>query len=137
MIRWDRASPPGNAGQVPKSNPTRPEKTTPIRATSMPTEAERGEIIEMNCAPPMPAAVPTLPPISVTSVDSVRNCARMVARRAPIARRTPISRVRSVTATSMMFMTPMPPTIRVIMPTAMATPNRVCVSSLKIFKSSD
>jgi len=30
--------------------------------------------------------------------------------RAPIARRTPISRVRSVTATSMMFMMPIPPT---------------------------
>ena len=29
---------------------------------------------------------------------------------APSALRTPISRVRSVTATSMMFMTPMPPT---------------------------
>ena len=30
--------------------------------------------------------------------------------RAPVAIRTPISRVRSVTLTSMMFMTPMPPT---------------------------
>ncbi len=31
--------------------------------------------------------------------------------RAPIAFRTPISRVRSVTETSMMFMTPIPPTM--------------------------
>ena len=31
-------------------------------------------------------------------------------RRAPIALRMPISRVRSVTVTSMMFMTPIPPT---------------------------
>ena len=30
--------------------------------------------------------------------------------RAPVAMRMPISRVRSVTLTSMMFMTPMPPT---------------------------
>ena len=30
--------------------------------------------------------------------------------RAPVAMRTPISRVRSVTETSMMFMTPIPPT---------------------------
>ena len=36
----------------------------------------------------------------------------MSLRRAPIALRTPISRVRSVTDTSMMFITPMPPTIR-------------------------
>ena len=41
---------------------------------------------------------------------SVRNWARMSARRAPIALRMPISRVRSVTDTSMMFMTPIPPT---------------------------
>ena len=34
----------------------------------------------------------------------------MVPRLAPIALRMPISRVRSVTVTSMMFMTPMPPT---------------------------
>ena len=32
-------------------------------------------------------------------------------RRAPTAMRTPISRVRSVTEISMMFITPMPPTI--------------------------
>ena len=36
----------------------------------------------------------------------------MSASRAPIAMRMPISRVRSVTLTSMMFMTPMPPTSR-------------------------
>ena len=34
--------------------------------------------------------------------------------RAPIALRTPISRVRSVTLTSMMFITPMPPTSKPI-----------------------
>ena len=34
----------------------------------------------------------------------------MSRRRAPMARRNPISRVRSVTLTSMMFITPMPPT---------------------------
>ena len=35
-------------------------------------------------------------------------------RRAPTALRTPISRVRSVTDTSMMFITPMPPTSKPI-----------------------
>ena len=34
----------------------------------------------------------------------------MSRRRAPIAMRTPISRVRSATLTSMMFITPTPPT---------------------------
>ena len=37
------------------------------------------------------------------------NCARMRRRRAPNARRRPISLVRSVTDTSMMFITPIPP----------------------------
>ena len=38
------------------------------------------------------------------------NCISTRARRAPSALRSPISRVRSVTATNMMFITPMPPT---------------------------
>ena len=42
----------------------------------------------------------------------------MSARCAPIALRMPISRVRSVTVTSMMFMTPMPPTSSEIAATA-------------------
>ena len=42
----------------------------------------------------------------------------MSALLAPIALRIPISRVRSVTVTSMMFMTPMPPTSREIAATA-------------------
>ena len=41
---------------------------------------------------------------------SVRNCQRMSRLVAPSAFRTPISRVLSVTETSMMFMTPTPPT---------------------------
>ena len=45
---------------------------------------------------------------------------------APIALRMPISRVRSRTETSMMFMIPMPPTIRVIE----ATPASRTVSRL-------
>ena len=51
-----------------------------------------------------------MPPISETSTASVRNCVRMSLRRAPTALRMPISRVRSVTLTSMMFITPIPPT---------------------------
>src|SRR5205809_2353851 len=38
--------------------------------------------------------------------------------RAPIAFRTPISRVRSVTATSIIFITPTPPTIKPTLDTA-------------------
>ena len=51
-------------------------------------------------------------------VDSVRNCSRMALVLAPRDLRIPISRVRSVTDTSMMFITPIPPTIREMAATA-------------------
>ena len=43
---------------------------------------------------------------------STTNCRRISLLVAPRALRVPISRVRSVTDTSMMFITPMPPTSR-------------------------
>ena len=57
-----------------------------------------------------PNMIPTMPPIRLSSEDSVMNWIRISRRRAPSALRRPISRVRSVTETSMMFMMPMPPT---------------------------
>ena len=48
-------------------------------------------------------------------------------RSAPIALRMPISRVRSVTVTSMMFITPIPPTSSEI---AATTPSRTVSVSL-------
>ena len=45
----------------------------------------------------------------------------MSRRRAPSALRTPISRMRSVTETSMMFMTTTPPMIRLMAVTRMVT----------------
>ncbi|VTQ60405.1 Uncharacterised protein [Stenotrophomonas maltophilia] len=60
----------------------------------------------------------------------------MSLRRAPTAMRTPISRVRSVTDTSMMFITPIPPTtnataameliIMVRMPVVCSMDSRIC-----------
>ncbi len=63
----------------------------------------------------------------VSSTASIRNCERMLPFCAPIALRIPISRVRSVTVTSMMFMTPMPPTSNEIAATA---PSSVVNTSL-------
>ncbi len=51
-----------------------------------------------------------MPPTVVSVAASTRNCQRISRRFAPRAFRTPISRVRSVTDTIMMAMTPMPPT---------------------------
>ena len=50
------------------------------------------------------------PPIRQRMTLSVINCIRMAAAGAPSALRVPISRVRSVTETIMIFITPMPPT---------------------------
>ena len=58
----------------------------------------------------MPTTTPARPPIKQTITASVRNWNITSKLRAPIAMRMPISRVRSVTDTSMMFITPMPPT---------------------------
>ena len=59
-----------------------------------------------------PAGRPRAPPVSPSTDASKRNWRRMSVGVAPSALRRPISRIRSVTDTSMMFITPMPPTSR-------------------------
>ena len=56
------------------------------------------------------SATPTAPPRAQSSTASIRNCSMIFFPFAPIAMRTPISLVRSITLTSMMFITPIPPT---------------------------
>ena len=88
----------------------------PTLATSPPTGAQSGTYDgssnRSNSVNPQPIDSPITPPSPVSVAASIRNCHRMSLRFAPIALRTPISRVRSVTETSMMFITPMPPTIK-------------------------
>ena len=72
--------------------------------------AGNGENLLTSHATPPPMAIPSSPPVPVRVIASVRNCHRMSRFLAPSALRTPISRVRSVTETSMMFITPTPPT---------------------------
>ena len=64
---------------------------------------------------------PRSPPNRERITDSTRNWRRMSRRRAPSALRTPISRMRSVTDTSMMFMTTTPPTMRLMPVTTIVT----------------
>ena len=97
-----------------------PPKTTPMRvekATLMPMAGKLmatgiSIIREISSAMPMPVATPMMPPRLVSTAASVRNCIRIRRFLAPMAFFRPISAVRSVTETSMMFMTPMPPTSR-------------------------
>ena len=72
-------------------------------AKSLTTELNRA-------ASPKEISTPLNPPITHSKIDSIKNCCKILPCRAPIAIRTPISLVRSVTDTSMMFITPMPPT---------------------------
>ncbi len=89
--------------------------------------------------------MPMAPPRRQIEEDSNKNWRRMLRRVAPIAFRTPISRVRSVTETNMMFITPTAPTksemLVMIRPTRITTPMVLLkaptrVSSLLIEKSS-
>src|SRR5437764_12565781 len=68
--------------------------------------------------PATPRTTPIIPPIAHTTTASVKNCTNTSKLRAPTAIRMPISRVRSVTDTNVMFMTPIPPTIGEIAATA-------------------
>src|ERR1044072_7137993 len=89
---------------------------TAIPATTEPGETNVGspERDRTSWATPEPSRMPSTPPIAVSMTASNRNWSRIARRGAPSALRTPTSRVRSVTATSMMFMTPMPPTTSAI-----------------------
>ena len=66
----------------------------------------------------MASTMPIRPPSADSTTASIRNCSSTSRSSAPMARRRPISRVRSVTLTSMMFITPMPPTSRLTAATA-------------------
>ena len=66
---------------------------------------------------------------------SAMNWPTMSERCAPIALRMPISRVRSVTETSMMFMTPIPPTSSEIAATAPRRTVNVRLVSFVVWRS--
>ena len=68
------------------------------------------DTLEITCAMIMPPSTPSSPPMLVSTAASVRNWNRILRFLAPIAFFRPISLVRSVTDTSIIFITPIPPT---------------------------
>ena len=68
-------------------------------------------------------------------VASARNWPRIAERGAPIALRMPISRIRSVTVTSMMLVTPIPPTSSEIAATAPSSTVNVWVADVRVARS--
>lgn len=57
-------------------------------------------------------STPMTPPVTLKRIDSIKNWLNMSIPLAPTLMRKPISRVRSVTLTYIMFIMPMPPTIK-------------------------
>ena len=93
-------------GISPKTMPTTMENTTETTMDRELIATGTDAILEISCASPIPMPTPMMPPMLVSTDASVRNCARIFPFFAPIAFFRPISRVRSVTDTSMMFITP-------------------------------
>src|SRR5579872_5329122 len=110
------------AGYVPKNSPIASDEATAVKRIG---NQWMLDTVPANClssselpaiAASEPSTVPSAPPMQVMAIASVRNCTRMSPRDAPMALRMPISRVRSITETIMMFMTPMPPTTSAMAP---------------------
>ena len=71
-----------------------------------------GKILFMKKLTPKAKAKPISPPITHIVIASNKNCVSIILGVAPIAFRTPISRVLSFTDTNIIFIIPIPPTIR-------------------------
>src|SRR2546426_954627 len=98
------------AGTTPKISPIAIETTHATTALHTGTRAWNWSATLSSSPIESPSRMPSTPPINVSVAASTRNCHRISRRVAPMALRTPISRVRSVTETIMIAMTPIPPT---------------------------
>jgi hypothetical protein len=103
------------AGTNPKTTPINVDEPKAMIIVTSEYENRTLSARNVTAAPDSSAkATPVAPPTKHTSTASIRNCSIMSPLRAPTAMRTPISLVRSLTETSMIFMTPIPPTINEI-----------------------
>ncbi len=100
------------AGRMPKTIPTKVD--TPSANPIANPEILVGKNRLTIKLPPPPIKTPIKPPVRDSKTDSIKNCSRIIRGVAPKAFLNPISRVRSVTVTSIMFMTPIPPTTKLI-----------------------
>src|SRR3982074_568619 len=104
---------------MPKTSPTAAEATKAnIDQYNDMVAGSDGNAIGTIVVISAPSASPITPPTAGSIAASRGNLTGMSRLLAPIALLTPISRVRSVTETSMMFITPTPPTIKPTLETA-------------------
>src|SRR2546426_2722286 len=118
------------AGTTPKISPIAIETAHATTALHTGTRASNWSAALSSSPIESPSRMPSTPPINVSVAASTRNCHRISRRVAPRALRTPISRVRSVTETIMIAMTPMPPTSRATLESTSITRKNAPVSLL-------
>ena len=107
------------AGKTPKKIPI--ALLTPnATSTAVKFKATGNQILTRSTIPAASNS-PTAPPRKLSKTDSVINCKRISLLVAPIARRIPTSRVLSVTVAYIIFIIPIPPTMREIDPIAIRT----------------
>ena len=82
------------------------------------------KITEINFEHKIPKIIPIKPPIRLKTIDSIKNWVNISLDLAPTAILIPISLVLSVTETNIMFIIPIPPTIKEI---EAITPNRMVI----------
>ena len=97
------------AGQTPKIRPMLMLMVIPAAAAHSGTTPGQFSRMRIRSTSRNTKTSARRPPAPVRVIASSKNCQVMSLLLAPMALRTPISRVRSVTLTSMMFMTPTPP----------------------------
>ena len=102
-------------GRSPKIRPISMENTTEPIMAGMLMAVGAPDTCATTFDRMIPSTTPMIPPILVSTEASVRNCPRIIFFLAPMAFFRPISLVRSVTDTSMIFITPIPPTRREIL----------------------
>ena len=82
-------------GYIPNTTPTKTETPKAITTDAVVTMVFHSAVRAISQARKKPNAMPSRPPPTEISTDSVRNWRTISKRRAPIDRRMPISRVRS------------------------------------------
>ena len=98
------------AGAIPNIIPIATEKPkAKITDHGVTVETKR---MAMIIDTPIPKTIPIIPPVTESITASIKNCFKMSFLLAPKAFLKPISLVLSVTDTSMILATPIPPTKR-------------------------
>src|SRR6266496_1463672 len=122
-----------SAGYQPAPIPIAPANEKAIPMAEVDTSVGQPSELEMTWELKTPTPIPKTPPKTARTTASVRNWNWISPPVAPTDIRMPISRVRSVTDTSMMLITPMPPTIRL---TKAMLPSSIVMTRLALLASS-